>query len=186
MRKFMPIAVIAWLFAGAAAAADSDALVDAFKRICYDGKADPDKVRAALDASWTEKPVPPESAKQYTAFFEREKVEGSSKWGVFVAQGDLPPGDVPFPTRIQVCLVSREPDEGAHEAALGALVGGEPSESNADGTGWIYFDGPKRQFLKPPVNAPKLMADDPFVIVLQTHNPRGSALGYTHVEKITK
>ena len=171
------------------ARASEPAVFEAYKSICYDTRAEPEKALAALGADWRDAPVPrlgPDTRQSH-----KVRKVGSERWDLLLIEHEFPPGadKAPFAKRMHVCMLSTSARTSALKASVTALMGAPPNQRPQGGLVWSYFDeAGGRVYVSGGKTAETNahLAKAPLVFVMVGEVSQGEVAGFTEMSKIEK
>jgi hypothetical protein len=165
-------------------------LFAAYKAICHDTRADPQKAVAALGPGWSDAPVP--QAAPEARQVHRVKTVGAERWELLLVERVLPKGSdqSTFAKRMRICILSTSARATGLKGQVSALMGAPPNGQPAEGAAsWTYADAAAgRQYFSSGTAAETnaRIAKAPLVIVMVGETAQGDVAGFTEVSAIAE
>lgn len=162
-------------------------LFEAYKAVCHDTRADPQKALAALGPGWSDSPLPqPDPALHQV---HKVKQIGPERRELLLVERVLPKGtdQSPFAKRMRICMLTASSQATGLKASVSALMGAPPNGQPGGATSWTYDDAPGgRQFFTGGTAAETnaRIAKGPLVIVIVAETPQGDVAGFTEVRAL--
>ena len=170
------------------ARAAEPSIFEAYKAVCQDTRADPQKALAALGPGWDDSPIPaPDAA---TRMIHRVRTIGTERRELLMIERVIPKGSdqSPFAKRMRVCMLTTSSLDSGLQASVSAMMGAPPN-AHPDGGAleWTYVDAPAgREYYTGGTAAETnaRVAKAPLVIVLAGETPQGGVAGFTEVSAL--
>ena len=162
-------------------------LFEAYKAICHDTRADPQKALEALGPGWGDAPVP--QLDQGTRQIRKLKMVGAARWELVLVEHVFPRGadETPFAKRMRICMLSTTSRASGLKASVSALMGAPPNGAPDGGLSWTYADEPAGPLYFSAATAAETnarLAKAPLVIVMVGETLQGDVAGFTEVRAI--